>query len=126
MGGVLLRRIPWLGQIDGVGMNSFDEMRARPGDRARHVKQDRKLKQLCRQVQRSLSLAIGGELADPMLSDLWVEDVRPAPDAGRLCVRLRVPQRGAGVAEIHRRLEAVEGFFAPRSPAPSRESVRRN
>jgi ribosome-binding factor A len=92
-------------------MNSFDELRARPAGRAQHAKQDRKLKQLCRQVQRTLSLAIGGELADPMLSELWVEEVRPAPDAGRLCVRLRVPQRGASVAEIHRRLEAVEGFL---------------
>jgi ribosome-binding factor A len=89
----------------------FHELRARPGGRAPNVKQDRKLKQLCRQVQRSLSLAIGGELADPLLSELWVEDVYPAPDAGRLCVRLRVPRRGASVAEIHRRLDAVEGFL---------------
>lgn len=89
----------------------FHELRARPESRAQNVKQDRKMKQLCRQVQRTLSLAIGGELADPMLSELWVEDVWPAPDAGRLCVRLRVPQRGASVAEIHRRLGAVEGFL---------------
>jgi ribosome-binding factor A len=92
-------------------MNSFDEPRARPDGRAPHVKSDRKVKQLCRQAQRALSLAIGGELADPMLSDLWVEDVRPAPDAGRLCVRLRMPTRGADVAEIYRRLDAVEGFL---------------
>ena len=92
-------------------MNWFDEQRARPEGSARNTKTDRKAIQLCRQVQRTLSLAIGGELSDPMLSDLWVEDVRPAPDAGRLCVRLRVPRRGADLAEIYRRLDAVEGFL---------------
>jgi hypothetical protein len=45
---------------------------------------------LCRQVQRSLSLAIG-ELDEPALSGLSIGEVTPAPNAGHLLVELIVP-----------------------------------
>ena len=47
--------------------------------------QNRKTLQLCRQVQRALSFAIG-EMGDDVLLDVYVEDVQPAPDASRLLV----------------------------------------
>lgn len=46
---------------------------------------DRKTMQLCRQVQRALSFAIG-ETGDDALLDVYVEDVQPAPDASRMLV----------------------------------------
>ena len=46
---------------------------------------------LCRQVQRSLSLAIGGELDEPALSGVIIGEVRPAPNAGHLVVELILP-----------------------------------
>jgi ribosome-binding factor A len=49
-------------------------------------KSDRKVLQLCRQVQRAISFTLGGECRDPVLQDLVVESVTPAPDASRLAV----------------------------------------
>lgn len=48
-------------------------------------RRDRKTLQLCRQVQRALSFAIG-ETGDDALLDVYVEDVQPAPDASRMLV----------------------------------------
>jgi len=47
----------------------------------------RKARQFCRQVQRALNLA----LADGSVGDLFVEDVFPAPDCGRLLVHVVIP-----------------------------------
>ena len=55
---------------------------------SRH-KSDRKVQQLCRQVERAITL--GGQCADPILQDLVVESVTPAPDASRLTVRVYFP-----------------------------------
>lgn len=58
-------------------------------DYARHShrrQQDNKLGQLCRQVQRVVSLSLSGESHDGALSELCVHSVVPAPDAGRLLV----------------------------------------
>lgn len=51
-------------------------------------KPDHKTAMLCRQVQRSLSLALG---AEELLAELTVGEVRPAPNAGHLLVEVRVP-----------------------------------
>lgn len=48
-------------------------------------RRDHKTAQLCRQVFRALSLALG-ECGDDLLRELVVVEVRPAPDAGRLLV----------------------------------------
>ncbi len=57
---------------------------------ARHKsnRQDRKSQQLCRQVFRTLSLVLGGDGSDRLLSELQIVSVTPAPDASRLLVRL--------------------------------------
>ena len=52
---------------------------------------ERKARQFCRQVQRALNLALADRHADDGLSDLFVEDVSPAPDCGHLLVHVVVP-----------------------------------
>jgi ribosome-binding factor A len=52
---------------------------------------DRKARQLCRQVQRALNLAIADRRADDGMNDLFVEDVSPAPDCGHLLVHVVIP-----------------------------------
>jgi len=70
-------------------------------------KQDRKVQQLCRQVQRALMYVLPGDIADPMLQEVMVESVRPAPDATRLLVVLATSRRACDVPEILRRLDLV-------------------
>jgi len=52
---------------------------------------DRKTRQLCRQVERAVSLALGGQCADPLLQALAVQSVEPAPDASRLMISVYLP-----------------------------------
>jgi ribosome-binding factor A len=59
---------------------------------------ERKARQLCRQVQRALNLALADRSAEIGLSDLFVEDVSPAPDSGRLLVHVVIPP-DRGVAD---------------------------
>jgi ribosome-binding factor A len=70
-------------------------------------KQDRKVQQLCRQVQRALMYVLPGDIADPMLQEVMVESVRPAPDATRLLVMLTTSRPVSDVPEILQRLEHV-------------------
>jgi len=51
--------------------------------RSEHPKPNHKVYQLCRQVERALSVEFAG---DPRLLDLVVARVEPAPDSGRLLV----------------------------------------
>ena len=52
---------------------------------------DRKLKQLCSQVRRTLSQFLVHEVHDELLQSLFIEDVVPAPGAGHMLVTLSVP-----------------------------------
>jgi hypothetical protein len=52
---------------------------------------DHKTLQLCRQVERALSLALAGECDDDVVRELLVDGVEPAGSASQLLVRLRVP-----------------------------------
>jgi len=52
---------------------------------------ERKARQFCRQVQRTLNLALADRGADDGLHDLFVEDVSPAPDCGHLLVHVVIP-----------------------------------
>jgi ribosome-binding factor A len=52
---------------------------------------ERKARQFCRQVQRALNLALADRRAGDGLNDLFVEDVSPAPDCGRLLVHVIIP-----------------------------------
>lgn len=56
-------------------------------------KENRKAKQLCRQVAQTLSLTLAGD-ADGLLGCLQVESVVPAPDSSRLLVSLRADVHG--------------------------------
>ncbi len=72
---------------------------------------DRKLKQLCHQVQRAIDFALGGACTDPLLQDLVVESVVPSPDASRLTVFMYCAILNAhdqpSIAEILHRLDAA-------------------
>ena len=46
----------------------------------------RKTLQLCKQVERELSLALAGDFDDPALRDLQVLSVEPAPNSARMLV----------------------------------------
>jgi len=51
----------------------------------------RKAQQFCRQVQRALNLALENRSAIDGIDGLFVEEVSPAPDCGRLLVHIVVP-----------------------------------
>lgn len=51
----------------------------------------RKAGQFCRQVQRALNLALADSNPGDGTNGLFVEDVFPAPDCGRLLVHVLVP-----------------------------------
>jgi ribosome-binding factor A len=74
-------------------------------------KHQRKLQQLCRQAYRALLYAVPGDMADPLLQELSVEEVLPAPDASRLLVRLSCPRNRAEVPRILEQLARVEGYL---------------
>jgi ribosome-binding factor A len=58
----------------------------RPGLSDAPRRPDRKTLQLCRQVADALNYVLTGELDDDVLRNLYVESVRPAPNASRLLV----------------------------------------
>ena len=78
-------------------------------------RRDHKTAQLCRQVFRAVSLALG-ECADDVLRELVVHEVEPAPDASRLLVRVGFSAAVAaadvtGVADVLGRLGQASGFL---------------
>jgi ribosome-binding factor A len=66
----------------------------------------RKDRQLCGQVQRALSSALGADFYDEVLQELWVVKVEPAPTASRLLVWVAGP-KGADTELILARLSGV-------------------
>jgi ribosome-binding factor A len=56
-------------------------------ERRRMSASDRKVRQLCGAVSRTVGLALGAS-GDPLLQSCWVESVVPAPDASRLQIRV--------------------------------------
>jgi ribosome-binding factor A len=58
----------------------------------------RKAQQFCRQVQRALNLALAESSSEESLASLFIEEVSPAPDCGRLLVHVLVPT-GYSVAD---------------------------
>jgi ribosome-binding factor A len=59
--------------------------------RAVAPKLDRKALQLCRQIEREISLIISGELNEDRLRDLLVLSVEPFPNTNQLLVTLQAP-----------------------------------
>ncbi len=101
------------------------DKRESAGRRAEH-----KARQLCRQVQRALNLALAERGSDPSLEQLYVDDVTPAPGCGHLLVhfvapagqslpdalaslRREAPRLRAQVARAISRKQAPELSFAP-------------
>lgn len=74
---------------------------------------DNKLAQVCRQVQRTLSLTLAGECHDELLQRLCVHDVLPAPDASRLLVQVYFPdaQCEAPLIELLERLDRIQPWL---------------
>lgn len=67
---------------------------------------DHKALQLCRQVERALSLALAGECGDDALRELIVDGVEPMGSSAQLLVRVCVPTSvGLPVHEVLARLE---------------------
>lgn len=71
---------------DGV-----DPREDKRGDARNERNPDRKLRQLCKQVAQTLQLALGGLPQADALVGVSVWGVSPAPNAGRLCVVIAVP-----------------------------------
>jgi ribosome-binding factor A len=63
-----------------------DDDRGSARRRAEH-----KARQLCRQVQRALNLALAERGSDPELEQLYVDIVTPAPGCGHLLVHIVAP-----------------------------------
>lgn len=77
----------------------------------RSRKDDRKLRQLCSQVRRAVQLALSGTCRDPVLIELDVDTVEPAPDAGRLRVVVRPLHAPADPGLVLERLAAAHGVL---------------
>ena len=65
--------------------------------------------QLCRQAHEALSAALAA-VGEDVLEDVWLVDVVPAPDAGRLMVVIETPP-GVDIEEVRETLERRIGFF---------------
>jgi hypothetical protein len=83
-------------------------------------KENYKALQLCRQVQRILTLELGGFGADEVLRDLYVVDVTPAPGSSQLLVHVSVPPN-VFVVDVLERLERA----APRLRAAVAAAITR-
>ena len=59
----------------------------------------RKAQQFCRQVQRALNLALANRTLSDGGGGLFVEEVTPAPDCGRLLVHVLIPP-GSPAADV--------------------------
>jgi ribosome-binding factor A len=77
---------------------------AEPGESRRD---DRKLKQLAREVYRVLSQAID-EMEDERLASASLVEVRPAPDAGRFAVQVSAGA-GASASDVQAALDRAKG-----------------
>jgi hypothetical protein len=101
---------PWKRRADRAAADSVFEQAllglSEPAEESRkHPREHRKTMQLCRQVQRALMLALGGECNDEMLRDVYVESVEPLGGAAHLLVRVVIPAPGSATAlEVTTRL----------------------
>jgi ribosome-binding factor A len=83
--------------IDPDFMDALDDNDS--GSASTRRQTERKTQQFCRQVQRALNLALADCNAGDSIDGLFVEEVSPAPDCGRLLIHVNVPA-GFSVADI--------------------------
>ncbi|MGA2501822.1 MAG: ribosome-binding factor A [Tepidisphaeraceae bacterium] len=76
---------------------------------SRQKRQDRKTQQLCRQAYRVLTGVLLDLAHDPILADVVLDGVEPAPDASRLLVRVYTTVPGVPAVEIYNRLADATG-----------------
>lgn len=91
---------------DGVDPRHFFK------DHSGRNKRDRKTRQLCQQVGRTLSLVLSGEFSDEVLQSLMVESVVPAPNASQLLVTVSMAsglEDAPDSTVVAQRLELVAG-----------------
>ena len=75
---------------------------------------------LCKQVRRAVAMTLMGECSDEILQSLVVDEVLPAPNAGRLLVRVLLRADTAagppriGVIDVLQRLSQVHGLLRAR------------
>jgi len=74
---------------DSEFARALEETEHRQRDRSRRIEQ--KTQQLCRQVQRALSLALGGQVMASALDDAFVTEVSAVAGCGRLVAHIAVP-----------------------------------
>jgi len=111
-------------------IEALDENESRSTSSRRQV--ERKTRQLCRQVQRALNFALSDRSIGHGIEDLFVEEVSPAPDCGRLLVHVVIsgslpvadvmvalgretPRLRSEVASAITRKRAPEFYFVPAS-----------
>ncbi len=70
---------------------------------------DHKVQQLISQIRRTLSLVLENEIRDPLLNELFVEDIIPFPNASRLLVLVR--HAGETSMEVRARLNASKSWL---------------
>lgn len=85
----------------------------RGGQQGRGARVHRKDLQLAKQVFHAIELAFQGDLSDPVLQDLHVISVRPAPDATNLAVVFEMtPTHGKmELATVLEHLERARGML---------------
>jgi ribosome-binding factor A len=93
-----------LGPEDGIDPR-FEE---RSG---RSRKGKRKLLQLCKEAERTLSAVLAGECGDDLLRDLAILSVVPFPHAGRLLVTVDLPTPGVSAEKIKVHLARATGML---------------
>lgn len=74
---------------------------------------ERKTRQLCAQVERTLTFLLEGEALDNSLQGLLVEAIEPAPNASRLMVILRPwgPAASRDLGKVLASLAAAKGYW---------------
>jgi len=86
------------------GVNPSEDKRV---DARRNNKRDRKLDQLCKQVEQILQLVFP---ATNVPGDTCVASVEPAPNAGRLRVTVAV-QSGCHLSQVREALDRCKGYL---------------
>jgi len=94
-----------------------DEPHADDGVDPRYFRRERqevdgkKLLRMCSQVARTVAVSLTGECDDPLLNDLQVVEVIPAPDASRLCIKVRSSDESHESSLVEDRLEKRRGYL---------------